>query len=125
MKLNATTEMIPITWRDFSAMHPFAPLDQAQGYQQLFEELEEMLCEVHRDSTRFRCSPTPARKGEYAGLIRDPQVSRQPRRRASRNICLIPLSPPMAPIRPAPIMAGLKVVVVGCDDEGNVDVADL
>ena len=122
MKLNATTEMIPVTWRNFGAMHPFAPLDQTQGYQQLFEELEAMLCEV----TGFEAvslQPNAGSQGEYAGLlvIRKYHDSRG---ESDRDICLIPAS--AHGTNPASAnLAGLKVVVVACDEQGNVDVADL
>ena len=122
MKLNATTEMIPVTWRNFGAMHPFAPLDQTQGYQQLFEELEAMLCEV----TGFAAAslqPNACSQGEYTGLlvIRKYHESNGEER---RNICLIPAS--SHGTNPASAnLAGLDVVVVACDDAGNVDVADL
>ncbi len=122
MKLNATTEMIPVTWRQFSAMHPFAPLDQAQGYQQLAEELEEMLCEVTGfDAISFQ--PNAGSQGEYTGLlvIRKYHESRG---EGHRDVCLIPAS--AHGTNPASAqMAGLKVVVVACDEQGNVDVDDL
>jgi glycine dehydrogenase len=122
MKLNATTEMIPVTWRQFSAMHPFAPLDQTQGYQQLFEELEEMLCEVTGfDAISFQ--PNAGSQGEYTGLlvIRKYHESRG---EGHRDVCLIPAS--AHGTNPASAhLAGLKVVVVACDEQGNVDVADL
>jgi glycine dehydrogenase len=122
MKLNATTEMIPITWRNFSAMHPFAPLEQAQGYQQLFEEFEEMLCQV-TGFDAVSLQPNAGSQGEYSGLIviRKYHASRG---EGQRNVCLIPSS--AHGTNPASAqLAGLKVVVVRCDDGGNVDVADL
>ena len=122
MKLNATTEMIPITWRQFSAMHPFAPLDQTQGYQQLFEELEEMLCEV----TGFEAvslQPNAGSQGEYAGLLTICKYH-ESRGEGHRDVCLIPSS--AHGTNPASaIMAGLSVVVVACDHDGNVDLEDL
>ena len=122
MKLNATTEMIPITWRQFSAMHPFAPLDQTQGYQQLFEELEEMLCEV----TGFEAvslQPNAGSQGEYAGLLTIRKYH-DSRGEGHRDVCLIPSS--AHGTNPASaIMAGLSVVVVACDHDGNVDLDDL
>ena len=90
MKLNATTEMIPVTWRQFSAMHPFAPLDQTQGYQQLVEELEEMLCEV----TGFEAipsSPTPVPRASIPGLLAIRKYH-ESRGEGHRDICLIPAS---------------------------------
>jgi glycine dehydrogenase len=122
MKLNATTEMIPVTWRSFSLLHPFAPLEQAQGYMQLFEELEEMLAEI-TGFDAVSLQPNAGSQGEYAGLlaIRGYHTSRG---EAHRDICLIPVS--AHGTNPASaIMAGMKVVVVACDDHGNVDVGDL
>jgi glycine dehydrogenase len=122
MKLNATTEMIPVTLRQFNAMHPFAPLDQAQGYQQLFEELEGMLCEVTGfDAVSFQ--PNAGSQGEYSGLlcIRKYHESRG---EGHRDVCLIPSS--AHGTNPASAhLAGLKVVVVACDESGNVDVEAL
>jgi glycine dehydrogenase len=108
--------------RQFNAMHPFAPLDQAQGYQQLFEELEGMLCEVTGfDAVSFQ--PNAGSQGEYSGLlcIRKYHESRG---EGHRDVCLIPSS--AHGTNPASAhLAGLKVVVVGCDESGNVDVEDL
>jgi glycine dehydrogenase len=122
MKLNATTEMLPITWRQFSAMHPFVPLEQAQGYQQLFEELEEMLCEV-TGFDAVSMQPNAGSQGEYTGLL----VIRkylESQGQGHRNVCLIPAS--AHGTNPASAqMAGLEVVVVACDEDGNVDVAGL
>ena len=122
MKLNATTEMIPITWRNFAAMHPFAPLDQAQGYQQLFEELEEMLCELTGfDAISFQ--PNAGSQGEYSGLLTIKKYQ-ESQGQGDRDVCLIPSS--AHGTNPASaIMAGMRVVVVACDDQGNVDVAAL
>ncbi len=122
MKLNATTEMLPLTFRQFGAMHPFAPLDQAQGYQQLFEELEDMLCAI-TGFEAFSLQPNAGSQGEYSGLlvIRSYHESGG---QGHRDVCLIPAS--AHGTNPASAaMAGLEVVVVGCDAEGNVDVADL
>ena len=122
MKLNATTEMIPVTWRNVSAMHPFAPLDQAQGYQQLIEELEEYLCEI-TGFDAISMQPNAGSQGEYTGLsvIRKFHASNG---EADRDICLIPSS--SHGTNPASAqMAGLSVVVVRSDDNGNVDVEDL
>ena len=122
MKLNATTEMIPITWKEFSAMHPFAPLEQAQGYQQLVTELEQMLC-VCTGYDAVSLQPNAGSQGEYAGLLAI-RAYHQSRGEQRRNICLIPSS--AHGTNPATAhMAGMKVVVVRCDDNGNVDVADL
>ncbi len=122
MKLNSTTEMTPVTFHKFSAIHPFAPLDQTQGYHQLVEELETMLCEITGfDAISFQ--PNAGSQGEYAGLLcikRYLEVSGQ----GHRNICLIPES--AHGTNPASAaLAGLRVVVVKCDDTGNVDVDDL
>jgi glycine dehydrogenase len=122
MKLNATTEMIPITWRQFSSMHPFAPLDQTQGYQQLFEELEEMLCAA-TGFDAVSLQPNAGSQGEYSGLlvIRKYHESRG---EGGRDVCLIPAS--AHGTNPASAhLAGLRVVVVNCDEAGNVDVDDL
>ncbi|MHC8510347.1 MAG: aminomethyl-transferring glycine dehydrogenase [Rhodospirillales bacterium] len=122
MKLNATTEMIPVTSRNFSNLHPFAPLDQAQGYQQLFEELEEMLAEI-TGFDAVSLQPNAGSQGEFTGLavIRKYHEARGD---TGRNICLIPSS--AHGTNPASaVMAGMKVVVVNADDNGNVDVDDL
>ena len=122
MKLNATTEMIPVTWRQFSAMHPFAPLDQTQGYQQLAEELEEMLCAV----TGFEAisfQPNAGSQGEYSGLLTIRKYH-ESRGEGHRDVCLIPAS--AHGTNPASAhLAGLRVVVVNCDEQGNVDMGDL
>ncbi len=122
MKLNSTTEMTPVTFHKFSAIHPFAPLDQTQGYHQLVEELETMLCEITGfDAISFQ--PNAGSQGEYAGLLcikRYFEVCGQ----SHRDICLIPQS--AHGTNPASAaLAGLRVVVVKCDDSGNVDVEDL
>jgi glycine cleavage system P protein (glycine dehydrogenase) len=122
MKLNATTEMIPVTWREFAMMHPFAPLEQAQGYQQLFEELEQMLAEITGFDT-VSLQPNAGSQGEYAGLLAI-RGYHQARGEANRDVCLIPVS--AHGTNPASaVMAGMRVVVVACDEKGNVDVADL
>ncbi|MEM7404201.1 MAG: aminomethyl-transferring glycine dehydrogenase [Pseudomonadota bacterium] len=122
MKLNSTTEMTPVTYRQFSALHPFAPLDQTQGYQQLFEELEEQLCAI----TGFHAvslQPNAGSQGEYAGLLCIAMYHRA-RGEGHRDVCLIPSS--AHGTNPASaVMAGMRVVMVACDDEGNVDVDDL
>ncbi len=122
MKLNATTEMMPISWPEFSMMHPFAPLEQTQGYQQLFEDLENALCEI-TGFDAVSLQPNAGSQGEYAGLltIRHYQQSQG---QGHRNICLIPVS--AHGTNPASaVMAGMKVVIVKCDENGNVDVNDL
>src|SRR5437773_1948293 len=122
MKLNATSEMIPVTWREFAMVHPFAPLEQMQGYQQLFEELEEMLAEI----TGFEAvslQPNAGSQGEYAGLLAIRAYHRA-RGEGHRTICLIPSS--AHGTNPASAaMAGMSVVVVRCTDEGNIDMDDL
>ncbi len=122
MKLNATTEMIPITWRQFSALHPFAPLEQTQGYQQLFEELEAWLCEI-TGFDAMSLQPNAGSQGEYTGLLTI-RSYHEAQGEAHRNVCLIPSS--AHGTNPASaIMAGMSVVVVGCDQNGNVDLEDL
>ncbi|WP_415900527.1 aminomethyl-transferring glycine dehydrogenase [Neptuniibacter sp. QD48_11] len=122
MKLNATAEMIPVTWPEFGQIHPFAPIDQAQGYQQLITELEDQLKAI----TGFDAicmQPNSGAQGEYAGLlaIRDYHQSNG---EAHRNICLIPTS--AHGTNPASAaLADMKVVLTACDENGNVDVADL
>ena len=122
MKLNATTEMIPITWPEFSDLHPFVPADQARGYHQLFKELEEMLiaCTGY-DAVSLQ--PNAGSQGEYAGLLAI-KAWHESRNEAHRNICLIPSS--AHGTNPASAaMAGMKIIIVKCDDNGNVDVEDL
>ncbi len=122
MKLNASAEMLPISWPEFANLHPFAPLDQAAGYLRLFADLERWLA----DCTGFHAvslQPNAGSQGEYAGLlaIRAYQASRG---EGHRNVCLIPAS--AHGTNPASAqMAGMKVVVVRCDREGNVDLQDL
>ncbi len=122
MKLNAAAEMFPITWPEFSRLHPFAPLRQARGYQMMFQQLEEWLAEITGFSG-ISLQPNAGSQGEYAGLlvIRAWHISRC---EVHRNVCLIPTS--AHGTNPASaVMAGLKVVAVACDSEGNIDVADL
>jgi len=122
MKLNATAEMIPVTWREFAHVHPFAPADQTAGYRQMIAELERMLCAV-TGYAAVSLQPNAGSQGEYAGLliIRAWHASRG---QAQRNVCLIPAS--AHGTNPASAqMAGMRVVVVACDDRGNVDLADL
>ncbi len=122
MKLNATTEMIPITWPEFSDIHPFAPPDQARGYQQLLLELEEMLlaCTGY-DAVSLQ--PNAGSQGEYAGLLAIKSYH-ESRGETERNICLIPSS--AHGTNPASAaMAGMKIIVVNCDEQGNVELEDL
>jgi glycine dehydrogenase len=122
MKLNATTEMIPVTWKEFGNIHPFAPLEQAQGYQQLVKELEQMLVACTGYDT-VSLQPNAGSQGEYAGLLAI-RAFHGSRGEGHRNICLIPSS--AHGTNPATAhMAGMQVVVVQCDERGNVDVADL
>ncbi|MBK8769224.1 MAG: aminomethyl-transferring glycine dehydrogenase [Rhizobiales bacterium] len=122
MKLNATSEMIPVTWREFAMLHPFAPLEQTQGYQQLFEELEEMLAEI-TGFDAVSLQPNAGSQGEYAGLL---AIKRYHESRGDhgRDLCLIPVS--AHGTNPASAaMAGLQIVAVACDANGNVDLKDL
>ncbi len=122
MKLNATSEMIPITWREFAHLHPFAPLEQTQGYQQLFEELEAALAEI-TGFDAVSLQPNAGSQGEYAGLLAI-KYYLEANGQSHRKTCLIPTS--AHGTNPASaVMAGLDVVVVKCDDQGNVDVEDL
>jgi glycine dehydrogenase len=122
MKLNATTEMIPVTWRGFSLLHPFAPLEQTQGYQQLFEELEAMLAEI-TGFDAVSLQPNAGSQGEYSGLLAIAGYHAS-RGEGNRDICLIPIS--AHGTNPASaVMAGMKVVVVACDEQGNVELGDL
>jgi glycine dehydrogenase len=122
MKLNATTEMIPITWRNFAHLHPFAPLDQAQGYQELFEDLEEWLCEI-TGYDALSMMPNAGSQGEYTGLLTIRRYH-EARGEGGRDVCLIPSS--AHGTNPASaIMAGMRVVVVKCDEAGNIDLDDL
>ncbi|NHN95992.1 aminomethyl-transferring glycine dehydrogenase [Acetobacter thailandicus] len=122
MKLNATVEMLPITWPGFSAIHPFAPAEQTTGYQALFDDLERWLCAVSGyDAVSFQ--PNSGAQGEYAGLLAISAYHRH-RGQENRNICLIPAS--AHGTNPASAqMAGMKVVVVKCDAGGNIDLADM
>jgi glycine dehydrogenase len=122
MKLNATAEMIPVTWREFAHLHPFAPADQTEGYREMIAELERMLCAV-TGYAAVSLQPNAGSQGEYAGLliIRAYHASRG---QAHRDVCLIPAS--AHGTNPASAqMAGMRVMVVACDDQGNVDLADL
>jgi glycine dehydrogenase len=122
MKLNATTEMIAVTWPEFANMHPFAPMDQAQGYAQLLEELEHMLKEC-TGYDAISMQPNAGSQGEYAGLLAIRRYH-ESRNDGQRNVCLIPSS--AHGTNPASAaLAGMKIVIVGCDANGNVDMADL
>ena len=122
MKLNAAAEMFPVSWPEFGKMHPFAPLGQARGYQILFQNLEDWLEEI-TGFAGISLQPNAGSQGEYAGLlvIRAYHESRGDK---DRNVCLIPTS--AHGTNPASAaMAGMKIVAVACDTNGNVDVADL
>ena len=122
MKLNAAAEMIPVTWPEFGNLHPFAPVDQAKGYGELFRQLDAWLAEI-TGFAAVSLQPNAGSQGEYTGLlvIRAYHLSRGD---TGRNICLIPTS--AHGTNPASaVMAGMTVVPVGCDADGNVDVADL
>ena len=122
MKLNATTEMIPVTWPEFSNVHPFAPEDQVKGYEKLIDELGNRLVQITGfDSISMQ--PNSGAQGEYAGLMAI-RAFHKANGNLSRNICLIPSS--AHGTNPASaIMAGMKVVVVECDAQGNIDDNDL
>ncbi len=122
MKLNAACEMFPVTWPELSRLHPFAPLRQTRGWQTLLQQLEECLAEITGFSA-ISLQPNAGSQGEYTGLlvIRAWHLNRC---EGHRNICLIPTS--AHGTNPASaVMAGLKVVAVACDNDGNIDVADL
>ncbi|MDR3382820.1 aminomethyl-transferring glycine dehydrogenase [Cupriavidus basilensis] len=122
MKLNATSEMIPVTWPEFSKIHPFAPLYQTVGYREMIDQLEAMLCAA-TGYAAVSLQPNAGSQGEYAGLLII-HAYHASRGESHRDICLIPSS--AHGTNPASAqMAGMKVVVVACDENGNVDLADL
>ncbi len=122
MKLNATTEMIPVTWPEFGNLHPFAPRNQALGYAEMIADLEQKLCDI-TGYDAFSFQPNSGAQGEYAGLLAIGAYHRS-RGQAHRNICLIPVS--AHGTNPASAqMAAMEVVGVLCDAQGNVDVEDL
>jgi glycine dehydrogenase len=122
MKLNAATEMLPLSWGKWARLHPFVPIDQAQGYQYMLQKLEDYLTEI----TGFAATslqPNSGAQGEYAGLMTI-RAYHQSRGEGHRNICLIPAS--AHGTNPASaVMAGMKVVVTKTDEKGNIDLADL
>ncbi len=122
MKLNASTEMQPVTWKNFASIHPFAPVEQAQGYMELIDQLSSWLCHI----TGFEAvslQPNAGSQGEYAGLLVIKKYL-EDKGETNRDICLIPSS--AHGTNPASaVMAGMKVVVVKCDDQGNIDMSDL
>jgi len=122
MKLNAASEMMPVTWRQFSDIHPFAPLEQAEGYREMFDELEVMLAEA-TGYDAVSLQPNSGAQGEYAGLLTI-RAYHESRGDSQRNICLIPQS--AHGTNPASAaLAGMEVVIVACDEDGDIDIADL
>ncbi len=122
MKLNATSEMLPVTWPEFSRLHPFAPQEQTKGYQELFRQLETWLAEITGFSS-VSLQPNAGSQGEYAGLMVIRAYHRS-RGDLHRDVCLIPVS--AHGTNPASAaMAGMTVVAVACDQQGNVNLADL
>ncbi|MCC5603706.1 aminomethyl-transferring glycine dehydrogenase [Nostoc favosum] len=122
MKLNATAEMIPVSWEEFGKIHPFAPASQTQGYQILFQQLEAWLAEI-TGFAGISLQPNAGSQGEYAGLLVIRQYHEN-RGEGHRNVCLIPTS--AHGTNPASaVMCGMKVVAVACDSQGNIDVDDL
>ncbi|WP_026463388.1 aminomethyl-transferring glycine dehydrogenase [Adhaeribacter aquaticus] len=122
MKLNSTAEMMPVTWPEIGSLHPFAPLDQTQGYQQIFKDLEGWLCEV-TGFAGISLQPNSGAQGEYAGLMVI-RAYHEAQGNHHRNVALIPTS--AHGTNPASAaMAGMKIVLVKCDESGNIDVADL
>ncbi len=122
MKLNATTEMLAVTWPEFGALHPFAPADQTRGYAALLAELEHMLLEC-TGYDAISMQPNAGSQGEYAGLLAIRRYH-ESRGDTQRDVCLIPSS--AHGTNPASAaLAGMRVVIVECDDQGNVDMADL
>src|SRR4029450_12170960 len=122
MKLNAATEMLPLTWPEFSKLHPFAPEEQSHGYQTIFGELEAALCRI-TGFAAVSLQPNSGAQGEFAGLMAIRAYHRA-RGGVGRTVVLIPSS--AHGTNPASAaMAGLKVVVVACDADGNIDLNDL
>ena len=122
MKLNAATQMIPVTWKEFGEIHPYAPRSQAVGYHLMFAQLEEWLCEI-TGFDAMSLQPNAGSQGEYAGLLAIDKYHKA-NGESHRNICLIPSS--AHGTNPASaVMAGMKVVAIKCDEDGNIDVKDL
>ncbi|MCJ2542253.1 aminomethyl-transferring glycine dehydrogenase [Thermostichus vulcanus] len=122
MKLNATVEMIPVSWPEFAQIHPFVPLEQTRGYQTLFAQLEQMLAEI-TGFAGVSLQPNAGSQGEYAGLLAIRRYH-QARGEGHRQVCLIPTS--AHGTNPASaVMAGMRVVSVACDAAGNIDIEDL
>jgi glycine dehydrogenase len=122
MKLNATSEMVPITWPEFADVHPFAPADQVEGYLELIHDLEHRLATI-TGYDAVSLQPNAGSQGEYAGLLAIRAYHRS-RGDLDRTICLIPSSAHGTNAASA-VMAGMDVIVVACDDRGNVDLADV
>lgn len=122
MKLNAASELIPVSWPEFSRIHPFAPADQTLGYRQMITELEAMLCSI-TGFTACSLQPNSGAQGEFAGLL-SIKAYHAANNGSGRNVILIPIS--AHGTNPASaVMAGFKVVVTKCDEAGNIDVADM
>ena len=122
MKLNAATQLMPVSWPEFAAMHPFVPVDQAEGYHQMINELGDHLCDI-TGFAGISFQPNSGAQGEYTGLMVI-RAWHQHRGESHRNIALIPSS--AHGTNPASaVIAGMKVVVVKCDDQGNIDMEDL
>ena len=122
MKLNSTSEMLPVSWPEFSSIHPFAPENQTKGYKQLIDELEEQLVNITGYS-KVSLQPNAGSQGEYAGLLAIDAFHRS-RGDNDRNICLIPMS--AHGTNPASAqMVGMKIIPINCDKEGNIDLTDL
>jgi glycine dehydrogenase len=122
MKLNATTEMMPITWPEFASLHPFAPPEQAAGYHEVFRQLSAWLANI-TGFAEVSLQPNAGAQGEYTGLLVI-RAYHESRGDLHRNVCLIPSS--AHGTNPASaVMAGMEVVIVQCDDQGNIDIADL
>ena len=122
MKLNSTSEMLPVSWPEFSSIHPFAPENQTKGYKQLIDELEEQLVNITGYS-KVSLQPNAGSQGEYAGLLAIDAFHRS-KGDNDRNICLIPMS--AHGTNPASAqMVGMKIIPINCDEEGNIDLTDL
>src|SRR6266704_3208356 len=122
MKLNATSQMLPVTWPEFGQIHPFAPAEQTTGYREMIDQLEAMLVAA-TGYAAVSLQPNAGSQGEYAGLLII-HAYHASRGEAHRNVCLIPAS--AHGTNPASAqMAGMQVVVVACDQDGNVDLGDL
>jgi glycine dehydrogenase len=122
MKLNATSEMVPVTWTEFADVHPFAPAETVGGYAELFSSLQQWLCDI-TGFAGVSLQPNAGSQGEYAGLLVIRAYHRH-RGEPHRNVCLIPVS--AHGTNPASaVMAGMQVVTVKCDSQGNIDVEDL